>query len=182
MVKKYALSLVSLVDDASKTRRNYVLPFDGEGVPFTKKHLNRSRNIKGFPLQYLCRAKEGKKSTGNGIRNSYKSTRKLVRPTFYVENGTLTKNELMKQIEKGIYITDVMGMHTANPISGDFSLGAAGLLIEKGEFTQPVRGIAIAGNIFELINNVDAVGSDLTFFVGKGSPTLRIEKMTISGS
>jgi PmbA protein len=75
-----------------------------------------------------------------------------------------------------------MGMHTANPISGDFSVGASGIWIENGEFTTPVRGVAIAGNISELLKSVEAVASDLTFFVGKGAPTLRIAKMTISGS
>jgi len=75
-----------------------------------------------------------------------------------------------------------MGIHTANPISGDFSVGAAGLLIENGILTTPVRGIAIAGNIIDLLESVDLVANDLTFFVGRGSPTLRISKMTISGS
>ena len=75
-----------------------------------------------------------------------------------------------------------MGMHTANPISGDFSLGASGIWIEKGEFTTPVRGIAIAGNLKELLANIDGVGNDLTFFVGKGAPTVRIKNISISGS
>jgi PmbA protein len=75
-----------------------------------------------------------------------------------------------------------MGMHTANPISGDFSVGAAGIWIENGGFTKPVRGVAIAGNILELLNEVEGVGSDLTFFGSKGAPTLRISRMVVSGS
>jgi PmbA protein len=74
-----------------------------------------------------------------------------------------------------------MGMHTANPISGDFSVGVAGLLIENGEITRPVRGMALGGNIIELIASIDKVGNDLQFFGSRGSPTVRIAEMTISG-
>ena len=78
-------------------------------------------------------------------------------------------------------MTEVMGMHTANPISGDFSVGVAGILIENGELTKPVRGMAIGGNILELLANVDGVGNDLKFFGGMGSPSLRVSEVTISG-
>jgi len=80
-----------------------------------------------------------------------------------------------------LYITEVMGMHTANPISGDFSVGAAGLWIENGQFTVPVRGIAIAGNLADLLQSIEGVANDLTFFGGRGSPTVRIGRMTVSG-
>jgi PmbA protein len=75
----------------------------------------------------------------------------------------------------------VMGMHTANPISGDFSVGAAGFLIENGAVTVPVKGIAIAGNILELFGNVEKVGDDLRFFGSVGSPSLRIAALDVSG-
>jgi PmbA protein len=75
-----------------------------------------------------------------------------------------------------------MGMHTANPVSGDFSLGAAGLLIENGELTHAVKGVAIAGNIKEMLESIDAVGNDLTFFIAKGAPTIRVKAMSVSGA
>jgi PmbA protein len=74
-----------------------------------------------------------------------------------------------------------MGMHTANPISGDFSVGAAGYLIEGGTVTAPVKGIAIAGNILELFRNVEGVGNDLRFYGGVGAPSLRIALLDVSG-
>jgi PmbA protein len=174
--------LISIIDDGSKPGGIMSAPFDGEGVPCRKNVLINKGVLTGFLYNTYTAAKEGKDSTGNGVRGSYKSTPEVGTTNFYIENGTFPKDRLLNQIREGIYITDVLGMHTANPISGDFSLGAAGILIEKGELTKPVRGIAIAGNIFDLFNNVDAVGSDLTFFVGKGSPTLRISEMTVSGN
>jgi PmbA protein len=74
-----------------------------------------------------------------------------------------------------------MGMHTANPISGDFSVGAAGVWIKNGQFTKAVRGVAIAGNLLELLGEIDAVGDDLRFFGSQGAPTLRFKNIVISG-
>lgn len=179
---KIASELISLVDDGAKEGGMMSAPFDGEGVPCQKNALITKGILNGFLYNTYTGAKEGKKSTGNGIRGSYKSAPEIGTTNFYIEKGGLAKDELLKQVTKGIYITEVMGMHTANPISGDFSLGAAGLLIEEGALTKPVRGIAIAGNIFDLLSSIDGVGADLTFFVGKGSPTLRINKMTVSGN
>jgi PmbA protein len=74
-----------------------------------------------------------------------------------------------------------MGMHTANPISGDFSVGATGFWIEKGKKAYPVREITIAGNILDLMKHVDAVGSDIRFSGRIGSPSLRIQEISIGG-
>jgi len=75
----------------------------------------------------------------------------------------------------------MMGLHTANPISGDFSVGASGLWIEKGERAFPVKGIALSGNLMGLFKDVDGVGSDLKFYGPVGSPTLRVSKLNIAG-
>ena len=116
------------------------------------------------------------------MRGSYRSTPEVGSTNFYLANGDISPEDLIKEVERGLYVTDVMGMHTANPISGDFSLGASGIWIENGEFTYPVRGVAIAGNLKEFLLNIDRVANDLTFFVSKGSPTLRINNISISGS
>ncbi|MDH7480040.1 MAG: metallopeptidase TldD-related protein, partial [Syntrophomonadaceae bacterium] len=78
--------------------------------------------------------------------------------------------------------TEVMGMHTANPISGDFSVGAAGLRITDGKLDYPVRGIAIAGNLANLLEAVEGVADDLTFFGSKGAPSVYVGKLAISGA
>ena len=90
-------------------------------------------------------------------------------------------DDLAALAEKGLLVTEVMGMHTANPISGDFSLGVNGFLLKHGRKTTPVKGMAISGNIMELFNNVMAVGNDLRFYGTIGSPSLLIKTMDVSG-
>ena len=85
------------------------------------------------------------------------------------------------QLDPGFMVTDVMGVHTANPISGDFSLGVSGLWIEKGQVLFPVKGMAIAGNLIDMFKQVVGVGSDLRFFGSVGAASLLIDGLTLSG-
>lgn len=180
--QKVASSKINIIDDGALPDGISSAPFDGEGVPTSKTILVENGELKGFLHNTYTAAKEGVKSTGNGIRSSFKSTPEIGTTNFYIAPGNITPDELIKDISLGLYVTDVMGMHTANPISGDFSVGAAGILIENGKLTRAVRGVAIAGNILDLLKEIEGVANDLTFFGGTGSPTLRIAKMTISGS
>ena len=179
--QKVAADEVCIIDDGCKIGGIMSAPFDGEGVPTSKTTLIQDGALKGFLHNTYTAANMGEQSTGNAVRNSFKSTPEVGTTNFYINSGKTSRKKLIDEVNKGFYITEVMGMHTANPISGDFSLGAAGIWIENGEFTKPVRGVAIAGNILELLQAVEVVGDDLTFFVGKGSPTLRIGEMVISG-
>jgi PmbA protein len=85
-------------------------------------------------------------------------------------------------MEKGLFLTDLMGIHTADPISGDFSVGATGHWVEKGKVAFPVKGVAIAGNMLELLNKVVDVGNDLMFYGPFGSPTLHVSSVNVAGS
>ena len=173
---------ITIIDDGTLAGAVMSSPFDGEGVPTSRTVLVNGGNLQGFLYNTYTAAKDGVSSTGNGTRGSFKSTPEVGVTNLYIQPGNVTPDELIKDITDGIYITEVMGMHTANPISGDFSVGAAGILIENGQLTSPVRGIAIAGNILELLSAVDGVGNDLRLMGSKGAPTLRIAQMTISGS
>ncbi len=177
-----ASAKVNIIDDGVMPGRIGSAPFDGEGVPSTRTNLITAGNLQGFLHNNYTAAKEGVTSTGNGVRGSYKGTPSVGTTNFFLAPGDLSPEQLIAEVDEGFYLTDVMGMHTANPISGDFSVGAAGLLIEKGQLTRAVRGVAVAGNLLELLQAVEAVGNDLTFFGGKGSPTLRITGITVSGS
>lgn len=179
--QRVASEKVILIDDGTKPGLIGSAPFDGEGVPTSRTVLVDKGILKGFLHNSYTAAKEGLRSTGNGIRHSFKGTPEVGTTNFYIKNGTVAPEDIVKEIDEGLYITEIMGMHTANPISGDFSVGASGIWIENGEFKQPVRGIAVAGNITELLKGVDAVGNDLKFYGTKGSPTLRIKEMSLSG-
>ena len=120
-------------------------------------------------------------STGNGMRGGFKGLPGVGLTNLYIEPGSSSLQELMASAGRGMYITEVMGMHTANPISGDFSVGATGFWIEKGEKAYPVREITIAGNILDLMKNVAVVGSDIRFSGRIGSPSLLIRELSIGG-
>lgn len=180
--QKVASDKITIIDYGSMPGGLASAPFDGEGVPTGKTVLIQSGELKGFLHNTYTAAKDGVLSSGNGVRGSFKSTPEVGTTNFYIEPGPVDPADLIEDISSGLYVTEVMGMHTANPISGDFSLGAAGIWIEKGRLTYPVRGVAIAGNILDLLDGIEGVGADLTFFGGKGAPTVRISRMTISGS
>ena len=98
-----------------------------------------------------------------------------------IDPGPCRPEALAAGIGRGVLITEVMGMHTANPISGDFSVGAAGFYLEDGVIGHPVKGIAIAGNLLELFRSVDLVAGDLRFFGAVGAPSLRVGALEVSG-
>jgi len=101
---------------------------------------------------------------------------------LFIQKGNVNPADMIASVEKGFLVNEVMGMHTANPITGDFSLGVTGFLIKNGKKTTPVKGLALAGNIITLFKNVLQVGNDLRFYGKVGSPTLLIESMEISGA
>jgi PmbA protein len=88
----------------------------------------------------------------------------------------------MEEFLHAVIVEEVMGLHTVDPISGDFSLGCSGDWIDRGQRVHPVKSIAIAGNLFELFRRVIGVGDDLRFFGGVGAPSLLIKELLISGN
>jgi PmbA protein len=179
--ERVASGKLTAIDDGALPGGIASAPFDGEGVATSRTVLLEKGLLKGYLHNTYTAAKDGVQSTGNGVRGSFKGTPEVGITNFFFEAGSEPVEKLLSEIKSGIYVTEVMGMHTANPISGDFSIGIAGLLIENGELTKPVRGMAIGGNILDFLANVDGVGSDLKFFGGRGSPTLRVAEITISG-
>jgi PmbA protein len=179
--QRVASELVTIVDDGTLAGGVRSAPFDGEGVPSSRSVLIEKGYLRGYLHNTYTAAKDGVVSTGNGVRASFKGGPEVGPTNFYLEPGDKSPAEIIGEISSGLYVGEVLGMHTANPISGDFSVGATGFWIEQGKMSYPVRGLAIAGNIRELLDAVDAVGRDLRFFGGKGAPTVRVRKLAVSG-
>jgi len=173
--------LIHIRDDGTLPGGMGTSPFDAEGVPKRNTVLVQDGMLLGYLYDTLRARKDGVESTGNAVRGGIKSPPHMGVSNFFIENGTVSFNDLMAGIGRGILLTDVMGMHTANPISGDFSVGAAGFLIEEGRVTFPVKGIAISGNILELFQGVEGIGNDLRLHGTVGSPSLRIAALDVSG-
>jgi PmbA protein len=156
-------------------------PFDAEGVPQQDTLLVEDGRVLSFLYDSYWARRDGVQSTGNATRGGIKSPAYLGLTNFYIENGTLSAPELLRDMAKGLLITDVMGIHTANPISGDFSVGASGFFVENGAIAYPVKEIALSGNIIDLFASVEMIGDDLRFFGSVGSPSLRISELDVSG-
>lgn len=173
--------LLRIRDDGTFAGGMGSAPFDGEGVAQRNTVLVEGGRLRGVLFDSYCARKEGTVSTGNSSRGGVKSPPRMGVTNFFIENGVHSPADLLRGIDRGVLVTSVMGMHTANPISGDFSVGAAGFLIERGHVTRPIKGIAIAGNILELFCNVQKVGNDLRFFGAVGAPSLMVTALDVSG-
>lgn len=176
-----AAPVINLVDDATWAGGIGTFPFDGEGVLSRRNTIIQDGVLTGYLYDCYSASKAGLKPSGNGQRGSFRSLPSVGTSNFMLQGGSFGPQELYADIEKGLYITEVMGMHTANPISGDFSVGAAGIMIEKGKLTYPVRGATIAGNLGEFFLDIEALGNDLRFFGGKAAPSIRLKSLSIAG-
>ncbi len=156
-------------------------PSDDETVPMQKKTVIEQGRLNLFLHNLYTANKDKAVSTGNGMRGGFKGLPGVGVTNLFIEPGKDSLESLIDSLDRGLFVTEVMGMHTANPISGDFSVGATGFWIEKGKKAYPVREITIAGNIIDLMKHVDAVGSDLRFSGRIGSPSIRIKELSIGG-
>ena len=179
--KNVASPVGTIYDDGLLEGGLGTAPSDDEAVPVRKKTVVDKGRLAMFLYNTYSANKDKTMSTGNGMRGGFKGIPGVGMTNCYIEPGTLSQEGLIASIDKGLFVTEVMGMHTANPISGDFSVGATGFWIEKGKRAYPVREITIAGNIIDLMMHVDAVGSDLRFSGRIGSPSLRVRELSIGG-
>jgi PmbA protein len=175
-----ASRLITLVDDPHLPRAPGSRPFDGEGLLGEKNCI-----VEGGVLKmYLCDTYSGKKlgrpSTGSASRGSGGGVGTST-SNFICQGGDLTNAQIVKKTERGLYVTEMMGFGF-NPVTGDFSRGAAGFWIENGELTHPVSEVTISLNLDQLLKRIDMVGSDLDWRSSTVSPTLRVSSMTIGGT
>lgn len=175
----------TLVDDPMYKDCLFKRTFDGEGVATYAKNVIENGTLKTLLHNLSTAAKAGVKSTGNGIKGSYASPVGVGPFTFYVKPMEGTREELFAEAENGICIKDVSGLHAgANPLTGDFSLLAAGYRIENGKKTTPVKNITVSGNFYQLIKDINRIGADLEFNgVSRkvGSPSILVKDMSIAG-
>jgi PmbA protein len=179
--REVASPLITIYDDGLLEGGLGTAPSDDETVPARKKTVIAKGRLAMFLYNIYTARKDKTESTGNGMRGGFKGLPGVGVTNLYLEPGRGTLEDLISSVDAGLLVTDVMGMHTANSISGDFSVGATGFWIEKGKKAYPVREIAIAGNILDLMKNVDAVGGDIRFSGRIGSPSLRIKELSIGG-
>jgi PmbA protein len=156
--------------------------YDAEGTATNRTPLVLEGVCQGFLFDTYWAARAGKASTGNAARGGYKSTPGVGLNNIYIEKGVKSFEDLLKDLGKGLFITELLGVHTINTVSGDFSLGAAGFWVEGGVIVYPVRGMAIAGNLLGLFSKIGACASDLRFMGSIGAPSLLVNEIEASGT
>jgi PmbA protein len=187
--ERFFSPLLTIVDDGLYPKGISTTPIDGEGVPSQRTSLVIQGELTSYLYDRYWANRENLSSsgsrvgsTGNSRRHGIKSPPGVGISNFFIEPGDLDLPKLMENLSQGMVVEEVMGLHTVDPISGDFSLGCSGDWIDRGEKVHPVKSIAIAGNLFELFRKVIGVGEDLKFFGGVGSPSLLVKELLISGN
>ncbi|MDD5260113.1 MAG: TldD/PmbA family protein [bacterium] len=179
---KIAADSIQIIDDGRLRRGLGSGPYDDEGVPTQKTQIVRDGILAAILYDGYTAARDKTVSTGNASRGSFMGSPGVGVNNFYLEQGKVSRAELLKSIKQGLYVMEVMGMHTADPITGDFSVGVSGLWIENGQLTYPVQGVAMADNILKVLQNIELIGNDLKFYGNVGSPTIKIREIMVSGS
>jgi PmbA protein len=175
-----ASSCVTLRDDGRIPWKAGTSSWDAEGVPTGRTLLIEDGIARSYLYNLQYAWKDGVSSTGNACRGM-SSLPDVGASNLLLDAGSETAESLISGVRSGLYLTELMGLHTIDPISGDFSVGAKGLLIESGKITRPVSGVTIASNLMDFLKNIVAVGSDLIFFGSTAAPTLVVENIVIAG-
>ena len=178
--QKVAGENITILDDGLRPGGFGSRPFDDEGIPASVTHVIEKGVLENYLLNSYTARKLNLKTTGNATRGA--AGPPGVGPkNFYLPAGSHTPEEIIKSVDKGFYVTELIGFGV-NIVTGDYSRGAAGMWIEKGELAYPVEEVTIAGNLGEILTHIGTIGSDLEFHSVIAAPTLLVEGLTLAGT
>jgi PmbA protein len=178
--QQVAAAGLTVVDDGRMPGGLGSRPFDGEGLPTRRTVVIEKGVLASYLLDTYTGRKLGLASTGNASRSL--GQRPAVGPmNFYIRPGTASAEEIIRSVDRGLYVTEMIGFGV-NLVTGDYSRGAVGMWIEKGELAYPVEEITIAGNLKEMLRDLEMIGKDLEWRSSIASPTLKIGRMTVAGN
>ena len=184
--EEVAASQLRLADDATDPGGLASSPFDGEGSPTCRNALIEDGRLKTYLYDARTARKDGRETTASATRSSYRSPPSVGTSNLVIEPGDAALDELVRDAGEGLLVTDVAGLHSGvNPVSGTFSVGASGRLIEGGELGRPVREITIASDLVSMLKAVRRVGSEARWVPFGGSvkaAPLLLEQMSVGGS
>ncbi len=176
---RIAAPAVTIVDDALIPGGLGSRPFDGEGLPAGRTVLVREGVLESYLLDTYSARKLGMKSTHHAARDGggvgVSTSNLMLLP------GTVKPAELIASVESGLYVTELIGFGV-NGVTGDYSRGAVGLWIERGELAYPVEEVTVAGNLLAMLAAIDGVADDLVLRDRTASPTLKIARMVVAGN
>ncbi len=181
-----AAECVTLMDNPHLETSAASTPFDGEGVATQPKAVIEGGRLNTLLHNLKTARKQGVKTTANASRPGYAASVGVAPTNFYFKPTDVGFEEMLEKLGDGLLVTDLQGMHAgANPITGDFSLAAKGFAVHGGKLGEAVAQITVAGNFYELLKDVEAVGGDLEFRSPGascfGSPCLLVKRLSVAG-
>ena len=177
---------LALHDDGTVPEGPNSSPFDGEGVPRRRTALIEGGRLRAYLYDSYTARRAKAASTASAGRGSYRSPPGVAASNLIVAPGELSFEQLLAEAGEGVFVTDVVGLHSGvNPVSGVFSVGASGRAIRGGELAEPLREFTIASDLVSMLRAVRAAGSTPRWVPFGGSvstPPLLIGEMAIGGS
>ena len=160
--------------------------FDGEGVATARRAVIEKGVLKTLLYDLTTAKKEGKQSTGNGRKGGYASPVAISPYNFSIEAGENSREELLRAVGNGIFITEAKGFHAgADAVTGDFSIESAGFVVRDGKRAEPVKSFTVAGNFFDLLKDIDRLGNEVHWGMPAttafGSPDVLVRGMSVAG-
>jgi len=177
--QRVAAENINVIDDGAMPGGFGTSPFDSEGVPTRRTVVVNRGVLDSYLLNTYTAKKLGLATTGNASRGLAGNPGIGV-GNFFLQPGTKTPQQIIAEIPEGLYLTELLGFGV-NPVTGDYSRGASGLWISRGELAYPVEEITIAGNLREMLFNISEIGNDLEFRGSVAAPTLRLDGLTVAG-
>ncbi len=179
-----ASELVTLVDDPTNPDAYTATEVDGEGLAARRNVLIESGTLRQFVHNSYSARRAGARSTGNATRGGFAGTPGVGCLAIQLLPGTRSQAELLADVEDGLLVQEVSGLHSGvNPISGDFSTGASGMLIHDGQVGAPVRELTIASTLQRMLLDVVEIGNDVDWLPMRAAGvSLVIRDVMMSGA
>ena len=172
---------VQIIDDGTMDGVLGTSFFDGDGVGISRNVIVRDGVFLKGLYNLSIGAKSGQSTTGNGHR-SYSALPGIRHNSLSMSGGTSGREDILLGMSHGLIIKDLMGLHMANPITGEFSLGASGLVIRGGIVAEGFRGVTVSGNLKDLFADIEELADDFAFDATMGASSFFVKDVVISGS
>lgn len=180
--KTVAAPAVTLIDDGRLPGGLGSGVWDGEGVLQQRTPLVDAGRLRTFLHTTETARRAGVPGTGNAVREGRSSAPQPGPTNFFMAPGSVPRKDLLNAAPRLFWLWDVIGMHTVDPASGDFSVGASGVLVERGRVQRGVRGVTLAGNLGTFFSRVDGVADDLSWQGALGAPSFLVNGVSLGGS
>jgi PmbA protein len=178
-----ATGAVTLTDDPTESRAFSAASYDGEGLACRRNVLISDGTLRMFVYDTVSARRAQTRSTGSAVRGGFAGTPSAGCRALVLTPGTKGAEEILAAVGEGLYVQSVTGIHSGvNPVSGDFSVGAEGLMIRGGSLAEPVREVTVASTLQRMLQSVVEIGGDLRWLPGAAAgQTLAIADMQLSG-